>query len=141
MILLDTNVLIYAEGREHPHRDACTALIAASAKAELAANVDVETLQELLHVYDKRGERNRGLAVIARLRTIFHNPVPITALDIDRAAELLSRHQSLAARDAIHAAVALNRDAEAFVSADKAFATVEGLNSVDPVTFAKQLLG
>jgi predicted nucleic acid-binding protein len=54
--------------------------------------------------------------------------------DLDLAMDLFERHSALGAFDAVLAAVALNHQAEALVSADGAFAAVTGLHWIDPLT-------
>ncbi len=142
MILLDANVLMYALGRPSPLRDPCRDILAAaSAPSASVINADVEALQEILHVADRRGDRARGVAAVRSLREMFHEPVVLTGPDIDRAAALMDEYPCLSARDAIHAAVALNHEADAFVSADKAFQDIRELPWTDPIEFAKRLGG
>ena len=50
MIVLDTTVLVYAKGAEHPLRDPCRQLVAAIAEGALQATTSVEVIQELVHV-------------------------------------------------------------------------------------------
>jgi len=141
VILLDTNVLIHAFGRPRSHKQPCLDILAAVPALEEQVNVDVEVLQEVLHVYVLRRQRSDGVTVTRDARLIFHNPLPVSAVDVDLACDLILGHPALQARDALHAAVALNREARAFITADKAFKEIEGLNPIDPAAFAKQLLG
>ena len=46
--------------------------------------------------------------------------------------DLFERHAGLSAFDAVIAAVALNHDADALVTADRSLAAVPGLRVVDP---------
>jgi predicted nucleic acid-binding protein len=57
-----------------------------------------------------------------------------TLEDIDRALDLFEAHSELGAFDAVLAAVAIGREAEALVSADRAFGLVPGLRWIDPAT-------
>ena len=54
--------------------------------------------------------------------------------DLDRGLSLFEQYPALGAFDAVLAAVALERRAEALVSADRAFASVPGLPLVDPAS-------
>lgn len=62
------------------------------------------------------------------------------AEDLELGMALLERYPALGASDAVLAAVALNRHAEALVSADRAFGDVPGLVWIDPATSALDLL-
>lgn len=45
MIVLDTTVLVYAKGAEHPLRDPCRDLVAAIADERIAATTTAEVIQ------------------------------------------------------------------------------------------------
>ena len=51
MILVDSNVLMYAAGRPHPHKKASVTFLRAVARGDIEATVDAEVLQEVLHRY------------------------------------------------------------------------------------------
>ena len=57
-----------------------------------------------------------------------------TAEDLDRGLQLLADHSDLGSFDAVLAAVAIGRGAEALVSADVRFAAIPGLRWIDPAT-------
>jgi hypothetical protein len=46
MIVLDTTVLVYAKGADHPLRDPCRSLIAAVADGAIQATTSIEVIQE-----------------------------------------------------------------------------------------------
>jgi len=60
--------------------------------------------------------------------------IATTAEDLDRGLGLFERHPDLGAFDAVLAAVALGREADALVSADRGFASIAGLPWVDPAS-------
>ena len=51
MILLDTNILMYAAGAEHPYKEPSRQYLERVARGEIEAALDAETLQEILHRY------------------------------------------------------------------------------------------
>ena len=85
----------------------------------LHANVDVELLQEILHVYAARKERAKGFDTIDDLLVLFPNPIPIGREEVETARDLMHSNSFLGARDAIHAAVVQTHDLEGIVTADK----------------------
>lgn len=141
MIILDTTVLVYAVGDEHPLRDPCRRLLEAHADERLEATTTIEAIQEFTHIRARR--RTRADAVgIARHYLAAFSPLMTTPDDLDRGLQLFERHRELGAFDAVLAAVALGRGAEALVSADQAFASVADLPWIDPGTPAmSRLLG
>jgi predicted nucleic acid-binding protein len=65
-----------------------------------------------------------------------------TPEDLERGLDLFERYPALGAFDAVLAAVALERGAQALVSADRAFGSVGGLRWVDPAgARLRQLIG
>lgn len=131
MILLDTTVLVYARGAPHPLRERCRAVLDAHASGRIEATTTVEVIQEFVHAYGRR--RSRPVAVLAaRQLAVAFELVQTLPTDLDRAFDLYLRHAGLGAFDAVLAAVALERQAEALVSADRAFGGIDGLRWIDP---------
>ena len=120
MIVLDTTVLVYAVGGDHPLREPCRDLIAAIAAGRLPATTTVEVLQEFTHVRARRRGREDG----ARLaRDYFDVLAPLMVLGDDDLLDgllLYARSDRLGAFDAVLAAAAGRANATAIVSADAA---------------------
>ena len=131
MRLIDTNVIVYAVGSVHPLKQAADRILSDIAAGTLTANLDVETLQEVLHLYSSRGERRKGFRTIEHLLMLFPNPFPIGREEIERARDLMMKHPFLGARDGIHAAVVQTHDLEGIVTADKVFDRIKRLRRFD----------
>lgn len=141
MIILDTTVLAYAVGDEHPLREPCRRLLAAHANGTIDATTTVEVLQEFAHVRSRRRTREDA-ANLTRLYAAALSPIVTTAADLDAGLSLFEQHPELGAFDAVLAAVTLARGANSLVSADGAFASVPELVWIDPATAAvDSLLG
>ena len=56
MIVLDTTVLVYAKGIDHPLRQPCRKLIDLIADGRIEATTTVEVIQEFVHVRARRRE-------------------------------------------------------------------------------------
>lgn len=129
---IDSNVFLYAIGAPHRYRDACRALLESTAARRLRGEVGVEVLQELVHHRRRRGDpeaTSRGRQAAAICLAV-HD---LTSEDMLVAFGLMDRHPELPTRDALHAAVALQRGMEVVVSADADFDMVLGLRRVDPL--------
>ena len=135
MRLIDTNVFIYAVGRPHPYKPACLRVLDALESGLLEANIDAELLQEILYVYWSTKRLGQGVALFDRVEQIFPDLIPIAAMDTRVARELLARHPTIAPRDAIHAAVALNHGLDGVISTDGGFDTIPGITRIDPMEF------
>lgn len=132
MIVLDTTVLVYAKGADHPLRDPCRSLIDAIAQGALQASTTVEAIQEFVHVRAQRRTREDAAALGRDYADLL---APLLAVEGDHLRNgllLFQRHERLGAFDAVLAATALDMGAIAFVSADNAFGSVPGLPHVFP---------
>ncbi len=132
MIVLDTTVLVYAKGAEHPLREPCRELIAAIADARLDATTTPEAIQEFAHVRARRRGRADAAAVARDYAVLLAPLITVSGEDLGRGLELFERHEALGAFDAVLAAAAIAREAAALVSADGAFSSINGLSHVTP---------
>lgn len=133
MILVDTTVLAYAVGVEHPLREPCRRLLRAHGDRRVEAATTIEVIQEFVHVRARR--RSRADAVALARHYVAALPLLATrAEDLDLGLGLFEQQTALGAFDSLLAAVALNQRVEAVVSADRAFAQVPDLSWVDPAT-------
>ncbi len=132
MILLDTNILMYAGGSPHPHKAPSVTLLARIARGDVAAAMDAEVLQEILHRYRAIRRWKDGRRVYDLARRAIVTILPITAALTDRAREMMDTYPSLMARDALHASVCLASGAEAICSYDTDLDVIAGLRRVEP---------
>ena len=132
MILLDANIFMYAAGAAHPHKAPSARMLERVALGEVAAMINAETLQEILHRYRAIKRWTDGRQVYDLTRQLFPSVVPICAEMLDRARALLDCHSTLMARDALHAAVVLHEGFDAICSYDRDFDVISGLRRVEP---------
>jgi predicted nucleic acid-binding protein len=133
LILVDTTVLSYAVGVEHPLREPCRRLLRAHGDGRIEATTTIEVIQEFTHVRARRRSRPDA-AALARYYMAALSLLVTRAEDLDLALTLFERQTALGAFDSMLAAVALNQRLEALVSVDRAFGEVPGLRWVDPAT-------
>jgi predicted nucleic acid-binding protein len=130
--LYDTSIFIYALGREHPYKEPCRAILARAGSEELRGEASADLLQELAHQRHRRtgdrAEASEAARMAARLCKL-HSLEPD---DVQRGIELFETCPHLDARDAVFAAVALNRGVDAILATDRAFEEVSGLERIDP---------
>jgi predicted nucleic acid-binding protein len=131
VIILDTTVLVYAVGDEHPLREPCRRLLATHGAGRLRATTTIEVIQEFVHVRARRRTRDDAVALARRFVEAL-DPIAATSDDLEAGLRLFADHPALGAFDAVLAAVAIARSADALVSADRAFAALPGLRWLDP---------
>jgi uncharacterized protein len=132
VILLDTTVLVYAKGQDHPLRDPCRELIAAIAERQLEATTTVEVIQEFVHVRARRRGRLDAAALGRDYAELLSPLLSPTHEDLGAGFSLFERTEQLGAFDAVLAATAARAGASALVSADEGFASVLELSHVVP---------
>ncbi len=132
MIVLDTTVLVYAVGAEHPLRDACRNLLQLVGDGVLRATTTVEVLQEFAQVRGRRRGRDDARALASRYVDLFAPLLETKTAHLQLGLELWARHRQLGCLDAVLAAVAQATGSGVIVSADVGFATVEGIVHVLP---------
>ena len=104
MIFVDTSVLMYAVGKEHPLRQPARRFFAAAATDQQPLATSSEVLQELAHAY-LPVERTDALAAALRLVDRTGMDVwPVEREDVLLGIELATLHPALGARDLCHLA-------------------------------------
>jgi uncharacterized protein len=132
VILLDANIFMYAAGATHLHKLPSARMLERVARGEVAATINAETLQEILHRYRAINRWSQGRQVYDLARQLFPSVLPISSDILDRARELLDHHSTLMARDALHAAVVMHEGLEAICSYDRDFDVIGTISRIEP---------
>ena len=126
MILLDTTVLVYSVGDEHPLKQAARNLLSDARTSAVRAHTTPEVIQEFAHVRARRRSREDAVALAASFSALLGPLQVITAQHLSAGLELWAQHPGIGSFDSALAAVAISLDAD-LVSADTGFASVTGL--------------
>jgi uncharacterized protein len=130
--LYDTSIFIYAMGREHAYREPCREILRRAGNDELRGEASADLVQELAHQRLRRtGDRAAAAESARRVAgaCLLH---PLEPEDVLRGIDLFETHPELDARDAVFAALALNRGIDAILATDRAFDKIDGLERIDP---------
>ena len=131
MIVLDTTVLAYAVGTEHPLREPSRRLIRAIGDGIVTAATTVDVIQEFANGHARRRARAEAAAHARRYATLLAPLLAPGEGDLAAGLQLFERQERLDAFDAVLAATAIAHEAKALVSADRAFASVRRLPFVE----------
>ncbi len=131
MIFLDTNIFMYAAGSEHPNKEASVKLLEQVVIGDIEAATSVEVIQEILHRYTHIGRKESGLKLATYVMEIVPIIYDIERQDIEKSMELLRKY-TINSRDAIHAAVALNRKIPIICTYDSHFKAIEEIDVRKP---------
>jgi predicted nucleic acid-binding protein len=130
VIVLDTTVLVYAVGAEHPLREPCLRLLSAATSVRLTTTAGV--IQEFVHVRQRRRPRADAMALGRAYLDLLGPLLEVPDAAVGDALELLVKHPRLGPFDAVLAAAATHAGCTALVSADSAFGDLTGCPVVVP---------
>jgi uncharacterized protein len=131
VILLDTNVLLYAFGGDHRYRAPCAAIVDALARSQIAAAITDVVLCEFVYATARREPRATSAA---RAHDVLTAVTEVVRSDPDirrQAVDLYETHADLQINDAMIAATSMICQLP-LVSADRAFGNVPGLRYFAP---------
>lgn len=131
MIVVDTTVLVYAVGEEHPLREPSRRLVQAFGDGRAEGTTSVEAIQEFVHVRARRRDRRDAVRLGRAFARLLSPLLLVEPSELEAGLRLFERHHALGAFDAVLAAAAMSHGAEALVSSDAAFADVPRLRFVD----------
>lgn len=133
MILVDTTILIYAVGEDHPLRSPAREFVGLVRDGLIRATTTVEAVQEFAHVRARRRSRQDAAE---RAREYSRGLSPLVRPDRDDLLEglgLFEVLEGLGPFDAVLAAAARRRG-WALASADRSFGQVPDLTYLDPAS-------
>ncbi len=130
MILVDSNVLMYASGAEHPNKKPAVAFLKRVAAGEVEAAVDAEVLQEIIYRYRALHRWPEGRRIYELARGLFPEVLAITGPVMDGAKQLADSDSRISARDAVHAAVVAEYGLEGICTFDRDFDRIRGCRRV-----------
>jgi predicted nucleic acid-binding protein len=130
--LYDTSIFVYALGGNHPYKEPCREIVRMAATGDLQGEASSDLLQELVHQRLRRTGDRLGAAEAARNVAKLAWWHPVEPNDVQRGIDLFEAHGALDARDAVFAALAINRGIDAILTTDHAFDEIDRLERIDP---------
>jgi len=129
---IDTAVLMYGGGAEHPLREPCRRLLDRIADGDLDAVTSVEVVQEIIRRFMAVRRPELGVAMAQQTLDLFAPVLPVTHAVMRRMPDLVPRYPTLAARDLLHVATCLHEGIREIISPDHGFDGVDGIVRIDP---------
>lgn len=123
MIFVDTNVFMYAVGREHPLRERARRFFLQSVEGGEPYVTSAEVMQELVHAYLPVGRLDTLDAALLLVESRVAEIWPIEAADVRVARSLVHEYSALGARDLVHLACCRRRNVGAIQTFDRGLAT------------------
>lgn len=123
MIFVDTNVFMYAVGKQHPLRDEAREFFAAALRREIAPLCSsAEVLQELVHAYLPVDRLETLGAAFQLAESLVDEIWPIEAEDVRASRALIQALPALGARDLLHVATCRRRSVREIKTFDRRLA-------------------
>ncbi|MDR0626887.1 MAG: type II toxin-antitoxin system VapC family toxin [Bifidobacteriaceae bacterium] len=136
-VFVDSPVLLYAIGGEHPLRAPSRAIVRAATDGRIELHASIEAVQEVLFHRMRRGGREEAIRAAADyLDLVVCHPLNEAVM---RRSLLVVTSSQIRGRDALHAATALAAGFNEIITSDADFADVPGLTAISPDLYAARL--
>lgn len=137
-VFIDTAIVMYADGSDHPLREPCRRIIALIRDGELDGVISVEVIQEITHRFLRTDHPDIGIRMARSALDAFAPVLPITHALMRRVPQLAQRYPTLAARDLVHVATCIHEGITEIISPDRGFDQVSEIHRIDPNDFAAE---
>jgi uncharacterized protein len=132
VIVLDTTVLAYAVGTDHPLQAPCRRLVRAIADGAVSATTTIEVIQEFTHVRARHRDRQDAAELARDYIELLSPLLVVEEPDLREGLRLFGDSAAIGTFDAVLAAAAHAAGADALVSADAGFSAVATIRHVTP---------
>lgn len=134
-LFIDTNIPIYAAGREHPYKRPCQRVIMLAAERPQNFVTSSAVLQEIIHYYLATQRWAEGRGIFRDFVTTMNGRIePVHPDDAALAAQLADQGLGVNAQDLVHAAIMRRLGVGRIITADKDFDRINGIERLDPAS-------
>jgi predicted nucleic acid-binding protein len=138
-LFIDTNIVMYAVGKEHKYKNACARIISTIADGSFlkdfgAPLTDTEVFQEILYRYALLERWETGILICKHFLELGLEVLPIDTDDVDRMLELAQvyKEKGIPPRDLVHVAAMANHGIRKIISVDSHFDLIDEVTRIDP---------
>jgi hypothetical protein len=139
LFFIDTNIVMYAAGKEHQHKNPCASIILGIASGSFQNDfgipiTDTEVFQEILYRYALLGRWKRGISLSKDFLALGLKVLTISSNEVVKMIELAEVYQDkgVAPRDLVHVAVMINHGIRNIISVDSHFDLIAEVVRIDP---------
>ncbi len=134
-LFIDTNIPIYAAGREHPIKPFCQRIVMLAARRHREFTTSSAVLQEIIHYYLSNNRWVEGRGIFREfVETMRGRIESVTPEDAIVAAEMAGENPHVGGHDLFHVAVMRRLGITRIISADRDFDKIDGVQRLDPST-------
>ena len=131
-VFVDSNIPMYVAGAAHPNREPAVELFEQAREGKYTLCTSTEVLQEILYRYSALGRLDLAEQVYDLFVSLVAEVFDVTLADTDLAKGVLTTAAGISARDAIHAAVMMNRDVDVIATFDRGFDRIGAVRRLEP---------
>ena len=138
-LFIDTNIVIYAAGKEHKYKNACARIISRIADGSFHKDVgapmtDTEVFQEILYRYAFVRRWERGILICRHFLDMGIEVLPVDSNGVERMLKLAQTYKEtgIPPRDLVHVAVMMNHGIKKIVSVDSHFDLISEVTRIAP---------
>jgi len=138
---IDTNVVMYARGKEHPYKAACSRIFFRIADGSFYRDfgvpvTDTEVFQEIIYRYGLENKWETAVSVSRNLLTLGLKILAVGKAEIETLLDLTEKYggRGVHPRDLVHAAVMVSSGVRKIITADTHFDLFEEIERVDPLS-------
>jgi len=138
-LFIDTNIVMYAAGKEHPYKSACARIISSIADGTFHRDIgapvtDTEVFQEILYRYALVGRWESGILICKRFLELGLEILSFDSNEVENMIVLAEayKEKGIPPRDLVHVAVMINHGIRKIVSVDSHFDLINEVTRVAP---------
>ena len=138
-LFIDTNIVIYAAGKEHPYKNACAEIISGIADGSFRRNIgapitDTEVFQEILYRYALVGRWESGILICKHFLDLGLEVLSVDSSEVEKMIALAEayKEKGIPPRDLVHVAVMINHGTRKIVSVDSHFDLINEVTRIEP---------
>ena len=136
-VFVDTNILMYAGGRDPEWRAVCKEALRTLLRRDFRPVTNAEVLQEILYRYFSQRRIAEAEVVHRAALELCTEVLPVTAHHTVRALEILLEYPGLPTRDAVHVATMEAAGVRTMLSVDTDFDAIPSVDRIDPRDFVR----
>ena len=129
---LDTNILMYAVGSDHPFKNPCLDLLKKVSAGDMVAVTDTEVFQEIAYRYWSQRKWSVAVEILRDYQCLFSEIYPVEQKHLGDYYSLLTDYDFISPRDAIHIAVMRSQGLKSIWTTDRAFQKIPFLKAQFP---------
>ena len=130
-VFVDSNIPMYVAGSEHPNRAPASRFLEAAVGGDFDLCTSTEVLQEILYRYASLERLDLAEQVYDFFVALIPEIFDVTLADTDLAKGVLVTTAGISVRDAVHAAVMMNRGVESIASFDRGFDRIGSIRRLE----------